>query len=137
MVVSGEAEGEWIVVGNEPDKGRKREADEDADASGKRQRGEGDTKIPAETNDAASDKRTQRTCAGDVFLAHGIRERLRAELDAAVAESLPFPLVDEEIYEPPKDEDPPESLEQITERVVSSLPRPQAIEALHGFQAMK
>ena len=65
---------------------------------------------------------------------------------------LPFPLEDAEIYEPPRDDDrgtsfpkcqasadksAEETLDEVTNRVVSSLPRVQAIEALHGFQTMK
>jgi E3 ubiquitin-protein ligase UBR7 len=45
--------------------------------------------------------------------------------------------VDEEIYEPAEDTDEGETLEQVTERVVGSLPRVQAIEAVHGYQTMK
>ncbi|BEJ14368.1 hypothetical protein CspHIS471_0401350 [Cutaneotrichosporon sp. HIS471] len=77
-----------------------------------------------------------RTSAGDVFLAHGIREHLKATLSDAEATALPFPLVDEEIYEPPADS-PPETLEEVTQRVVGGLPRVQAIEALHGYEAMR
>ncbi len=72
--------------------------------------------------------------------------------------SLPFPLEDAEIYEPPKDDDrgearcpwhqsplwldwlswhTEETLDEVTNRVVGSLPRVQAIEALHGYQTMK
>ena len=66
--------------------------------------------------------------------------------------SLPFSLEDAEIYEPPRDNDEgepshnivcvkpidaDETLDEITNRVVGSLPRVQAIEALHGYQAMK
>lgn len=46
-------------------------------------------------------------------------------------------MIDEEIYEPPEDQDQVETLDEITERVVGTLPRVQAIEALHGFQNMK
>ncbi|WVN85258.1 uncharacterized protein L203_100403 [Cryptococcus depauperatus CBS 7841] len=74
---------------------------------------------------------------GDIFLAHGIRENLQTQLDATAIESLPFPLQDEEIYEPPREEEEDETVEQATSRVVSSLPRIQAIEALHGYQRLK
>ncbi|KAL7422274.1 hypothetical protein Q5752_002920 [Cryptotrichosporon argae] len=74
---------------------------------------------------------------GDVFLAHDVRAALAAELDPETAAALPFPLVDDEIYEPPRDADDDETLEDATARVIGSLPRVQAIEALHGYQAMK
>lgn len=71
--------------------------------------------------------------------------------------NLPFPLEDEEIYEPPQDVEQgefitiicstsdwltqgcgvEETIEEATSRVVSSLPRIQAIEALHGYQRLK
>ena len=75
--------------------------------------------------------------AGDIFISHGIRESLSKTLADDVASSLPFPLVDAEIYEPAEDTDDDETLEQVTERVVGALPRFQAIEAVHGYQAMK
>ncbi|CAK9786946.1 hypothetical protein CC85DRAFT_286164 [Cutaneotrichosporon oleaginosum] len=77
-----------------------------------------------------------RRAAGDVFLADGVRDHLKATLSDAEAAALPFPLVDEEIYEPPADS-PPETLEAVTERVVSALPRVQAIEALYGYESMR
>ncbi|GMK58788.1 hypothetical protein CspeluHIS016_0602300 [Cutaneotrichosporon spelunceum] len=77
-----------------------------------------------------------RTSAGDIFLAHGIREHLKATLSDAEAAALPFPLVDEVIYEPPADS-PPETLEEVTQRVVGGLPRAQAIEALYGYEVMR
>lgn len=45
--------------------------------------------------------------------------------------------MDEEIYEPRTDTEPEETLEEVTERVVGSMPRVQAIEALHGYQRLK
>ncbi|WWC90124.1 uncharacterized protein L201_005057 [Kwoniella dendrophila CBS 6074] len=74
---------------------------------------------------------------GDIFLANGIRDKLVNELDEKTTASLPFPLVDEEIYEPPKDDEQEETIEQVTSRVMTSLPRVQAIEALHGYQKLK
>jgi len=69
---------------------------------------------------------TTLTSKRDIFLAHGIRERLQQELDvscvladlplsnadvqAATIASLPFDLVDREIYEPPQDDDEGASL---------------------------
>lgn len=57
-------------------------------------------------------------------------------LQDAEAAALPFPLVDEVIYEPPADS-PPETLEEVTQRVVGGLPRAQAIEALYGYEVMR
>ncbi|WRT67041.1 uncharacterized protein IL334_004007 [Kwoniella shivajii] len=74
---------------------------------------------------------------GDIFLANGVREKLKDQLDQKTIASLPFPLEDEEIYEPPKDDDQEETIEQVTSRVMTSLPRVQAIEALHGYQKLK
>lgn len=79
------------------------------------------------------------------------------ELQIDTISSLPFPLEDEEIYEPPQDEEQgefqnlccskgawliqdrgvEETIDEATSRVVSSLPRIQAIEALHGYQRLK
>lgn len=137
IVVAGEGEQEWVVVGQHVDKGSKRVAGDDAEGDGKRQRGEGTSVVTVTVQDSSSWISVRHKSAGDVFLANGVRDLLLAELDTAVAASLPFPLIDEEIYEPPEDDDPPESLEQVTERVVSSLPRTQAIEALHGYESMK
>jgi E3 ubiquitin-protein ligase UBR7 len=69
---------------------------------------------------------TTSTSKRDIFLAHEIRERLQQELDvslfqqispwpiadeqAATIASLPFDLVDREIYEPPQDDDEGASL---------------------------
>jgi E3 ubiquitin-protein ligase UBR7 len=50
---------------------------------------------------------------------------------------LPFPLIDEEIYEPPTDAEPEETLEEVTERVVGNMPRVNAIEALHGYARIR
>ncbi|EIW69611.1 hypothetical protein TREMEDRAFT_30535 [Tremella mesenterica DSM 1558] len=80
----------------------------------------------------------KRQGKGDIFLAHDIRTQLQNTLDKTIIETLPFPLVDEEIYEPPREPDEPEeTLEQVTDRVISTLPRVQAIEALHGYTKMK
>ncbi|WWC69546.1 uncharacterized protein I206_103488 [Kwoniella pini CBS 10737] len=73
----------------------------------------------------------------DIFLANGIREQLKDQLDENTIKSLPFPLIDEEIYEPPEEEEQEVSIEQVTSRVMTSLPRVQAIEALHGYQRLK
>ncbi|RSH78307.1 uncharacterized protein EHS24_002776 [Apiotrichum porosum] len=148
-------EGEWKVVGKKM-AGSKRANEEDCGSDPKRARVEdapaesdhptvvsappveADGVVPTETAEAVAPvPAAARKGAGDIFLAHGIREELKAQLDAATAAALPFPLEDEEIYEPPKDEDKVETLEEVTERVVSTLPRVQAIEALHGYQAMK
>ena len=97
---------------------------------------------------------------GDIFLADGIRETLAKELTVSIKRSLclsspvarpreltdaqaeqqaslPFPLIDDEIYEPRKDEEPEETLEEATERVVGSMPRINAIEALHGYARIR
>ena len=105
---------------------------------------------------------------GDVFLAYGVRQQLKLTLgvsrslsdpslgddrQAKTIGSLPFPIEDAEIYEPPRDDDrgkpelnqsawvlficAEETLDEVTNRVVGSLPRVQAIEALHGYQNMK
>ena len=91
---------------------------------------------------------------GDIFLADGIREALLKELSVRPLEhdtivrhpanaqaeeqaKLPFPLVDEGIYEPPTDAEPEETLEEVTERVVGSMPRVNAIEALHGYARIR
>ncbi|WVR05098.1 hypothetical protein IAU60_002110 [Kwoniella sp. DSM 27419] len=75
---------------------------------------------------------------GDVFLAHGVREDLKGKLDEKTISSLPFPVEDEEIYEPPQEEDDAEeTIDQVTSRVMDQLPRAQAIEALHGYQRLK
>ncbi|WWC61214.1 uncharacterized protein I303_103794 [Kwoniella dejecticola CBS 10117] len=75
---------------------------------------------------------------GDIFLGNGIRESLKDRLDGKTIQSLPFPLVDDEIYEPPTEEEgQEETMEQVTSRVMTSLPRVQAIEALHGYQRLK
>ncbi|WVQ98647.1 hypothetical protein IAU59_005778 [Kwoniella sp. CBS 9459] len=74
---------------------------------------------------------------GDIFLANGIRDQLKSTLDEKTLSSLPFPLEDEEIYEPPKDDDQEETMDEVTTRVMGQLPRVQAIEALHGYQRLK
>ena len=76
---------------------------------------------------------------------------LKADIQAETIASLPFPLVDEEIYEPPSEEPrgelhqkeyanltcSEESLDDVTGRLLNELPRVQAIEALHGYRIMK
>ncbi|TXT07117.1 hypothetical protein VHUM_03287 [Vanrija humicola] len=160
VIVPGEKEGEWAVAGraDSATNGSKRALEETHLPGAKKARVEESSAekpapvvVTAETDVTVKPANSvPRTGAGDIFLANGIRDRLARELDVgnrrrhpltpsqekAIA-SLPFPLVDEEIYEPPADEDEPETLDSVTERVVSSLPRVQAIEALHGFQAMK
>ncbi|WOO85488.1 Protein mlo2 [Vanrija pseudolonga] len=149
-IVPGEKEGEWTVVGRAESatNGSKRSLEETDLPDAKRTRVEGSSEqdavsaaVNAEVGATAkpvdSTPATRRKGAGDIFLANGIRERLGRELDEKAIASLPFPLVDEEIYEPPADEEEPETLDAVTERMVSSLPRVQAIEALHGFHAMK
>lgn len=72
-------------------------------------------------------------------------------MQTKIAASLPFPLDDDEIYEPPKDDekgpstslrtagltDEDETFDEVSNRVISGLPRAQTIEALHGYQNMK
>ncbi|WVQ78008.1 hypothetical protein IAT38_000089 [Cryptococcus sp. DSM 104549] len=74
---------------------------------------------------------------GDIFLANGIRESLKLTIDATTIASLPFPLEEEEAYEPPRDERPEESIDEVTNRLVNALPRAQAIEAVHAFQRLQ
>ncbi|OCF38488.1 hypothetical protein I317_07730, partial [Kwoniella heveanensis CBS 569] len=74
---------------------------------------------------------------GDVFLANGIRDQLKSTLDASEISKLPFPLEDEEIYEPPQDDEEEETMDEVTTRVMDQLPRVQAIEAVHGYQRLK
>lgn len=138
MVIVPDGEG-WRVVG-------RIEEVNGSDGCNGVEEGETGTKRPradetsSEAKRARVDEETARSisvAAGDVFIALGIRDRLAAELAADIAASLPFPLVDAEIYEPAEDTEEEETLEQVTERAVSSLPRFQAIEAVHGFHAMK
>ncbi|RXK38313.1 hypothetical protein M231_04355 [Tremella mesenterica] len=96
------------------------------------------SKKPKLENISSEWKWEKRKGKGDIFLAHDIRTQLQNTLDKMIINSLPFPLIDEEIYEPPREPDEPEeTLEQVTDRVISTLPRVQAIEALHGYTKMK
>ncbi|ORX39781.1 hypothetical protein BD324DRAFT_667125 [Kockovaella imperatae] len=132
MIIEPEVPEGWRVIGRE-----ERIVEAEAGEAGEMKR-----RIEQDaTHDSSDPKRDNDGVKihgkGDIFLAHGIRDRLNDTLPADTAASLPFPLIDEEIYEPPKDEDEEETMEQITERVVGALPRVQAIEALHGYQNMK
>ncbi|WVF72282.1 hypothetical protein IAT40_007094 [Kwoniella sp. CBS 6097] len=95
----------------------------------------------AQTNDTAETSEREAEWKwkgkGDIFLANGIRDQLKFTLDEKTISSLPFPLEDEEIYEPPKDDDREETMDEVTSRVMGQLPRVQAIEALHGYQRLK
>ncbi|UOH81538.1 hypothetical protein LQV05_004209 [Cryptococcus neoformans] len=130
-------ESSWVVVGRnvrQEDEvtvglGEKRGLEESHETS---KRVKLDDGSEARERDAFTDSE-RRKGEGDIFLAHGVRNRLKFQLDTDTISSLPFPLKDEEIYEPPQDVEQ----EEATSRVVSSLPRIQAIEALYGYQRLK
>nr|XP_019042807.1 E3 ubiquitin-protein ligase UBR7 [Kwoniella bestiolae CBS 10118]OCF21737.1 E3 ubiquitin-protein ligase UBR7 [Kwoniella bestiolae CBS 10118] len=141
MIIEPEEDrGEWKVIGRKPNR-KVEDEDEYAAGSTKRTKLENGLATPI----TASDKSTSATeediwrwkGKGDIFLANGVRDQLKDQLDEKTVVSLPFPLVDEEIYEPPKDDEQDETIEQVTSRVMTSLPRVQAIEALHGYQKLK
>lgn len=126
----------------ETEAGSKRPLEDDAAPDAKRARvddaeDEPSAPVAAPSASALAAAPAPLKAAGDVFIANGIRAELAASLAADIAASLPFPLVDAEIYEPAEDTSDGETLEQVTERVVGALPRVQAIEAVHGYQAMK
>ncbi|XAO24080.1 hypothetical protein I312_102870 [Cryptococcus bacillisporus CA1280] len=131
----------WAVIGRsirqddeaEVGLGEKRGPEENKETS---KRIKLDDRSDAREGDVSTDNE-KRKGKGDVFLAHGVRNRLKFQLDMDTISSLPFPLEDEEIYEPPQDEEQEETIDEATSRVVSSLPRIQAIEALHGYQRLK
>lgn len=161
MIIEPGSDGQFIVIGKVSETvttGVKRDRSDDKEEAkrvrlqdGTSSTAEPEQKPPREKSEEPPSKAdtTDRKGLGDVFLAHGIRDRLAKELDvghnvhaccslqALTITSLPFPVVDDEIYEPPADEDRLETLDEVTERVVGTLPRVQAIEALHGFQNMK
>ncbi|OXC69828.1 hypothetical protein AYX13_01595 [Cryptococcus neoformans] len=134
-------ESSWVVVGRnirQEDEvtvglGEKRGLEESQETS---KRVKLDDGSEARERDAFTDSE-RRKGKGDIFLAHGVRNRLKFQLDTDTISSLPFPLEDEEIYEPPQDVEQEETIEEATSRVVSSLPRIQAIEALYGYQRLK
>ncbi|KAK4687225.1 E3 ubiquitin-protein ligase UBR7, partial [Tremellales sp. Uapishka_1] len=117
-------------AGVERENGMKRSLDEGEEGVAKRAKLDPDTKVVVSDGGG-------RQGNGDIFLAHGIRDQLKAQLDSTTIASLPFPLVDEEIYEPPTDDVPEETMDQVTSRLMGALPRVQAIEALHGYEKMK
>ncbi|OWZ80192.1 E3 ubiquitin-protein ligase UBR7 [Cryptococcus neoformans Tu401-1] len=134
-------ESSWVVVGRDIRQedevtvglGKKRGLEESRETS---KRVKLDDGSEARERDAFTDSE-RRKGKGDIFLAHGVRNRLKFQLDTDTISSLPFPLEDEEIYEPPQDVEQEETIEEATSRVVSSLPRIQAIEALYGYQRLK
>ncbi|OWZ65599.1 hypothetical protein AYX15_02945 [Cryptococcus neoformans] len=134
-------ESSWVVVGRDIRQedevtvglGEKRGLEESHETS---KRVKLDDGSEARERDAFTDSE-RRKGKGDIFLAHGVRNRLKFQLDTDTISSLPFPLEDEEIYEPPQDVEQEETIEEATSRVVSSLPRIQAIEALYGYQRLK
>ncbi|WWD01501.1 hypothetical protein V866_008445 [Kwoniella sp. B9012] len=136
-------------VGNVEEKGKRKaeDFDEVGEESTKKIRLENGLATPVTASNKSTSEGTDSISSsssgwqwkgkGDIFLANGVRDQLKDQLDEETIASLPFPLIDEEIYEPPKDDEQEETIEQVTSRVMTSLPRVQAIEALHGYQRLK
>ncbi|KAK8869888.1 hypothetical protein IAR55_000456 [Kwoniella newhampshirensis] len=148
MIIEPTDDGGWQVVGRKDESGGMTKAEVNTLENGKRaladtdEQGEGVPKKKVKlqvgpTSSEPSHGEWQLKGKGDIFLANGVRDGLQSILDAETIASLPFPLDDEEIYEPPKDDEEDETIDQVTNRVIGSLPRVQAIEALHGYQRLK
>ena len=113
----------------------KRPAEDDSSQNTKKLRLEDDKPVVDPTHASTLHLRTFKG-KGDVFLAHGEREKLKATLAVSlrshtrnhsapntqpeIIRTLPFPLDDEEIYEPPQEEDQGKSAVPISRVCMSS-----------------
>ncbi|WVQ71554.1 hypothetical protein IAR50_001093 [Cryptococcus sp. DSM 104548] len=145
MIIEPSSSGTWEVVGKSSTESDSKEVDEmkngkrpleavDEDANAKKLKLD-DISVNTSSKEETSTWKWQGK--GDVFLSHGIRENLKSQLDESTIASLPFPLEDGDIYIPARDEQEDHTTEEVMTQAMSTLPRVQAIEALHGYQRLK